>query len=204
MNNKKWFAPILPYFAVWVGLFVLKNAWLALAGFHLAILIVLLWLRPTLPFGVLFKRTQWKYVLPNVLLCALSGLGLFALWNFLGMADNLRDQLHLLGLNETTWFGLIAYFSLVNPFVEEYFWRGVLGNGTNSFYLGDLIYAGYHVIVVWNKTQFYTILLMLFALVFAGWFWRQVYHKDGSLLAPLLGHMAADFSILFAVYWVVG
>ena len=33
-----------------------------------------------------------------------------------------------------------------------------------------------------------------------GWFWRQISREDEGLLAAVLGHMAADFSILFAVY----
>ena len=37
-------------------------------------------------------------------------------------------------------------------------------------------------------------------LILAGWFWRQIARADGGLRAPVLGHMAADFSILTAVY----
>jgi hypothetical protein len=40
-------------------------------------------------------------------------------------------------------------------------------------------------------------------LVVAGWFWRQVARADDGLLAPVLGHMAADFAILFAVYSIL-
>lgn len=35
----KWIVLVLPYFAVWAGLFIFKSAWLALTGFHLAILL---------------------------------------------------------------------------------------------------------------------------------------------------------------------
>jgi len=37
-------------------------------------------------------------------------------------------------------------------------------------------------------------------LILAGWFWRQIAREDQGLLAPVLGHMAADFTILMAVY----
>jgi hypothetical protein len=56
--------------------------------------------------------------------------------------------------------------------------------------------------VVWNKTHPFSILFMLAALAFIGWLWRQMYRKDDSLLAPVLGHMAADLSILIAAYQV--
>ena len=53
--------------------------------------------------------------------------------------------------SSTSWLLFIAYFSLVNPFIEEYFWRGVLGSNTKKFYIGDLVYAGYHALVLWGK-----------------------------------------------------
>ena len=202
--RSKSLVPILPYLAVWVGLFFFKNAWVTLLGFHLAILLALVYLRPTLPLHVFFKTAKTKHVLSSILICSLSGLGLYFLWDVFGIADDLHEQLASIGLDKTTWFGFIAYFSLVNPFVEEYFWRGTLGNDSRQVTVADLIYAGYHVLVTWNKTHLLSMLFMVFVLTFAGWFWRQVYRRDGSLLAPLLGHMAADLSILLAVYYKAG
>ena len=193
--KSKWLAPILPYLAVWAGFFIFSNAWATLIGFHLAILLALIWLRPTLPIEALIKTSNPKYVLLSVLVGLSSGIGLYLLWDLFSTADNLREQLLQLDLNSSTWAGFIAYFSLVNPFVEEYFWRGALGDSARGLYIGDLVYAGYHVMVVWDKVPAYSILIMLAALVFAGWFWRQIYRRDGGLLAPVLGHMVADLSI---------
>ncbi|HEX5808781.1 MAG TPA: hypothetical protein VFY25_08965 [Anaerolineales bacterium] len=44
------------------------------------------------------------------------------------------------------------------------------------------------------------IVYSLIVLVAAGWFWRQLARIDEGLLAPVLGHMAADLTILLAVY----
>ncbi|MCK6567328.1 MAG: CPBP family glutamic-type intramembrane protease [Anaerolineales bacterium] len=193
-------APILPYLAVWLGLFLFKNAWATLLGFHLAILLALFALRPSLPLSVFFQPANGKLLLSTLLLCAASGFGLYLLRDFFHIANDLGAQLAEIGLNQDTWFGFIAYFALVNPFFEEYFWRGVLGSATRGFYFGDLVYAGFHVMIVWNKTRPFSILFMLAVLTFIGWLWRQHYRKDGSLLAPVLGHMAADLSILIALY----
>lgn len=201
--QKKWIAIIPPYLAVWVGLFFFKSAWGALLGFHIAVLFVLVWLKPKTPLAVLFKPVPLSSIVGNVLLCSAGGLGLYLLWNFLGIRPELQNTLQSLGLSGITWFGFTAYFSLVNPIIEEYFWRGELGNETRSFFIGDLAYAGYHVFVLWEKAQLYSVILAVVALVFIGWFWRQVYRRDGSLLAPILGHMAADLSILLAVYFKV-
>jgi hypothetical protein len=40
-------------------------------------------------------------------------------------------------------------------------------------------------------------------LVLAGWFWRQLARLNQGLLAPALGHMVADFTLLMAVFWRV-
>lgn len=200
--NKKWFAVIPPYLAVWAGLFLFHSAWGALVGFHLVILASLLWLKPKPGLEILFRPSNWRYILGNVLLCSLSGLVLYILRDWLGSTDILREHILLLDLSGMTWFGFIAYFSLVNPFVEEYFWRGVLGSESRLPFIGDLIYAGYHILVVWDKVYPTFILLMVATLIFAGWIWRQMYRREKSLLAPILGHAMADFSILFAVFWM--
>lgn len=202
--RSKWLAPILPYLAVWAGFFLFSNAWLTLIGFHLAILLTLAWLRPTLRVDTLFKTTKPKYVFLSMFVGFAGGIGLYLLWDLFSVSNDLPEQLARLDLNSSTWMGFIAYFSLVNPFIEEYFWRGALGDSARQLYIGDVVYAGYHVMVVWNKVPAYSILITLMALVFAGWFWRQLYRRDGGLLAPVLGHMVADFAILMTVYTMTG
>jgi membrane protease YdiL (CAAX protease family) len=200
--KSKWLAPILPYFVVWMGLFIFKNAVATLLGFHLAIVLSLAVLRPTLPFNIFIKPAKMKHVILSLLLCATSGFGLYLFRDVFGISHALHEQLALLGLNDSTWFGFIAYFSIANPFFEEYFWRGILGSDTKKFYVGDLIYAGYHVMVVWGKTAPWSIIVVVLVLTLVGWFWRQLYRRDGSLLAPVLSHMVADLSILLAVVYM--
>ncbi|MBE0671577.1 MAG: CPBP family intramembrane metalloprotease, partial [Anaerolineales bacterium] len=117
-----------------------------------------------------------------------------------GVADDLPAQLLSLGLNPTSWFPFVAYFSLVNPFVEEYFWRGVLGSATRKLHIGDLIYAGYHAIILWGRVGPFSILFAVIILTSAGWLWRQLLCKDSGLLAAVFGHMVADFTILLTIY----
>ena len=54
--------------------------------------------------------------------------------------------------------------------------------------------------ILWGKVQPDLMVYSLIVLVSAGWFWRQLARMDGGLLAPVLGHMAADLTILLAVY----
>ncbi len=197
--NKKWFAPIPPYLAVWAGLFLLKNAWLALICFHLAVLFSLLVLRSDVPVEILFKSKYKKWAIASVILCGLSGINLYFFWNMFGVANTLLLQLKSLGLNSSSWLPFIIYFSLVNPLVEEYFWRGFLGDATNTLYIGDFIFAGYHALILWGRIPLLSILFALVFLVTAGWLWRQIRREDEGLLAPVLGHMTADFTILVCI-----
>jgi membrane protease YdiL (CAAX protease family) len=191
MPDKKWLLPILPYIAVVAGMHLFKNAWIALLGFHASILIMLAIVHPGVP----------KWILISVLVCSTSGFGLYFLWNMLGITPDLSAQLATLGLRSpTSWLLFITYFSLVNPFIEEYFWRGYLGSNSKKLYLGDAVYAGYHGLILWGKVHPVMILLALIGLTSVGWFWRQISREDEGLLAAVLGHMVADFSILFVVY----
>ncbi len=203
MPDKKWLLPILPYIAVVAGVHLFNNAWLALLGFHASILIMLAIVRPNIPVSVLFKSKSPKWILISVLVCGTSGIGLYLLWGMFAIAPDLPAQLGTMGLSSSTsWLLFITYFSLVNPLIEEYFWRGYLGSNTKKPYIGDLVYAGYHALVLWGKVHPLIILLALIILTSVGWFWRQISREDEGLLAAVLGHMAADFSILFAVYLI--
>jgi hypothetical protein len=83
--------------------------------------------------------------------------------------------------------------------VEEYYWRGFLGSAVKTLQVGDFIYAGYHALILWDKVHPISILFALVFLVTAGWLWRQMAREDDGLLAPVLGHAAADFTILVCV-----
>lgn len=199
----KWLTPVLPYLAVAIGLFWLHQALFALLGFHLAIILSLLLARSSIPVKTLFKSNDIRWVLLSILLCGSSGISLYYFWSYFGFIRDLPTQVESFGLTSSTWPMFITYFVLVNPLLEEYFWRGYLGSPTKSLYLSDFLYAGFHALILWNKVQVGSILYSLIVLVFAGWFWRQIARADQGLLAPMLGHMAADFTILMAVFWRV-
>jgi hypothetical protein len=156
--------------------------------------------KPKIPLKTLCSSNSFKWIPLSVILCGSSGLTLYLLWNYFGFAADLPTQVESLGLDRANWAPFVAYFALVNPWIEEYFWRGYLGSDTTGPYTSDFLYSGFHGLILIDKVQTASILFGLTVLVLAGWFWRQIARKDQGLLAPVLGHMAADLAILLAVY----
>ncbi len=196
----KWLVSILVYLAIFVGLFWAHNAWVALFGFHLVIIVSLLIARPNVPLTVLFKGGSPKWIIISILFCGSSGVFLYFLQTYLGIPQDLPAQLKSIGLTSATWPAFIVYVILFNSFIEEYFWRAYLGSETKSFYVFDAIFAGFHVLILLGKTSLPAIVLAVVVLTFAGWFWRQMARQNNGLLVPVLGHMTADLSILLAIY----
>ena len=195
-------APILAYGAVAIGLFWARSAWGALLGFHAAMLSAL-WLdrRNLPPLSLLVKNKHRRWIIVNLLIGSLSGLALYELWPWLNITPDLSTQLEALGLTRATWPAFILYFTLVNPWIEEFFWRGYLGDASTWPVVMDFIFAGYHGMLLIGRTGPLTSSLALSGLVFAGWLWRQTLREDGGLLAAGLSHLLADFTILVAVYY---
>jgi hypothetical protein len=196
----KWLTPLLPYLAVGIGLFWFHQAWVTLLGFHVAIVLSLCLARSHIPYKVLLHSSDKRWILLSILVCGSSGISLYSFWSYFGFANDLPEQVKSLGLTSSTWPAFIAYFVLVNPLIEEYFWRGYLGSPARGLSISDFLYAGFHAMLLWDKVQIGSIIYSLVLLVLAGWFWRQIARADEGLLAPVLGHMAADFTILMAVY----
>jgi membrane protease YdiL (CAAX protease family) len=196
----KWFTAILPYLAVAIGLFWVRHAFLTLLGFHLAILFSLRLGKAAVPLDIFLKSKDVRWVILSILFCGSSGISLYFLWSYFGLTDDLSGQMAALGLTRSTWTPFITYFVLVNPLLEEYFWRGFLGSPTRGLYPSDFLYAGFHGLILMNRIQPGAVLYSLAVLVLAGWFWRQLARANQGLLAPVLGHMAADLTLLVAVY----
>lgn len=183
-----------------LGLFWFRNAWAALLGFHFAILLSL-WLgKSQLPVKILFKSNSLRWVALSIIVSGSVGVVLYLFWSTFRVAGDFSAHVEALGLSSSNWIAFITYFSLVNPFVEEYFWRGYLGSPTKKLYLSDFIYAGFHGMILAGSLPILSIAFSLTVLILAGWFWRQLARESGGLLAPLLGHMAADFTILVTIY----
>jgi hypothetical protein len=193
-----WAIPV--YSAIFIGMYVLPNAWVAVFGFHLALSLALLPRLRTLPSRWLVPVSP-AFLLAMICAGLLAGAGLWLLWPYTGASEHYQTQLSTLGLTGNfTWIVFTVYFSLVNPWLEEAFWRDALTHPTRRPALVDLLYAGFHLIVLAPFVSYFWLLVAFLILAVTGWLWRVITHVSGSLLPAVVCHLLADFSILLVLY----
>jgi hypothetical protein len=96
----------------------------------------------------------------------------------------------------------VAYYVLLNPFLEEYYWRGFLGSSAKRPVLNDFLFAGYHLIVLARTLDLIWLVVVFLCLCGAAWFWRQISRITGGLLAAYISHMAADITVILSIYFL--
>jgi len=193
-----WAAPA--YGAIFIGMYVLPSAWVAMFGFHLALVLALRPRLRTLP-------TRWLAPVSPPLLLAMivvgfvGGTGLWLIWPYVGVAAYYRAHLIALGLSDGfAWAFFIVYFSLVNPWLEEAFWRDELTHPTRGLALVDMLYAGFHLLMLAPFVGPFWLLVVFVILTATGWLWRNVARLSGSLFPCVVCHILADLSIVWVLY----
>jgi len=95
-----------------------------------------------------------------------------------------------------------AYIIFVNLVIEEVFWRYALNTNTKADYIIDLLYAGYHLLVLPFFLNFLGCLLAFIALIGASVIWRFVMKKYNGLSMPIITHLIADTGIIVFVIYI--
>jgi len=192
--------PSIPYLAVSVGLFVFHNAWVAILTYHAMIIIIIFLSKHDTPFK---QALSIKYTLiTSTAIGASGGVLLYLLWPLLSIPPDVNTYIRSIGLSTTVWPYFIVYYVLVNPLLEEYYWRSYLGSSMKHPVLNDFLFAGYHVIVLVGKVSIPWLGVVFLVLCCAAWYWRQISRITGGLLAAILSHMAADATVILSIYFL--
>jgi hypothetical protein len=194
--------PVVPYVAVGLGLFVFHNAWVAILTYHALIAVIALFSKRVVPFKQLVRSVNNKFLLLSMIIGACGGITLYLLWPLLSVPADISIYLRSIGLTVTVWPYFIVYYVLVNPILEEYYWRGYLGSDARRPIVYDFLFAGYHLIVLAGHIGIIWLVVVFFALSSAAWYWRQISRITGGLLTTTLSHMAADITIILAIYFM--
>ena len=200
--NKRIYSPLVPYATVGIGLLLLHNAWIAIVGYHFCMITILLIARERISWGRISSIRGYGVITLTALVGGSGGLLLYLLWPLLGIPDNLDLYLITIGLKGNTWPYFIVYFILINALVEEYYWRGYLGSVSKRITLNDLLFSGYHIIVLAGKINIVWLFVVFICLSMAAWYWRQTNRWNRGVLTSIVSHVAADASIIMAIYFL--
>jgi hypothetical protein len=194
--------PVVPYLTLGPGLLIFHNAWIAIIAYHLGMIAVVLLSRERIPVKILLQSSNYKIPAFTTIIGACSGVLLYLLWPLLSIPPDINMQLQNIGLAQQAWPYFLIYFILVNPWIEEYYWRSFLTSDSKFIIPNDLLFSGYHVMVLAGKVGFVWLIAVFTVLVLTAWAWRQFNRVSRGLLPSLVSHIAADITIIFTIYWL--
>eukprot|EP00743_Colponemidia_sp_Colp-15_P002444 GILK01002649.1.p1 GENE.GILK01002649.1~~GILK01002649.1.p1 ORF type:complete len:287 (-),score=24.15 GILK01002649.1:1117-1977(-) len=204
-----------PSFFVWFGLGVLRSAVFAMFGFHIFSCVVfpLLFIRVTnsIELSVLLEpfvykwREQVKRGLP--LFVGFAGC-LFGFYAILSgrVIDNVASKMETFGLH-AYYKGILVffllYFTIVNPLLEEFFWRSFLhhcfGRNERERVFVSCAYALYHFFVLYWFYPTWECMIAVLALCAAGRMFLVITEHVG-LLTATIAHSGADFAVMLILF----
>jgi membrane protease YdiL (CAAX protease family) len=187
--------PLLPYAATLIGIHLLSNAWAAILFYHLGVLAVLLRARR---WPVERSNRVGLAAVATIVVCAAAGALLYYLWPVAGKEGlGLGSALADLGLSDASWWAFTVYFVMVHPVLEEALWRGFLRAARRPL-LKDLLFGGYHAVVLIVFLKWYFVVLACLAITAAAWQWRRQVDTTGGNTWAIVAHAAADLSVMIA------
>jgi hypothetical protein len=200
--HKRIWAPLVPYITIGIGLLILHNAWIAILSYHLAMAAILLFAGRRFSFRDVFKSSNYKIIIVTVIPGLAGGFLLYILWPWLAIPGDINLYLQSIGLTSTMWPYFIAYFIVINPWIEEYYWRDYLGSNSKRLILNDLFFSGYHVLVLAAKIEVIWLITAFVILSMGAWFWRQAMRWNQGLMAAITSHIVADVSVILTIYFM--
>ena len=198
---RKIISPLIPYIAVAIGFLLFHSAWVTVLGYHAGMILILLLSNNKPPLTTVFKGKHFWLPVITALLGACSGVVLYLLWPYVSLTPDINVFIRSLGLSGVSWLVFIAYFSLINPFIEEYYWRGYLGSNNKRITTNDMLFSGYHLVVLAGLIGNIWLVVVFCGLIFGAWAWRQINRLNGGLLASVVSHLTADTAIVLTIFY---
>ena len=199
-NSKYQIMALCPYVAVIIGIYLLHNAMIAIALYHLGIIAGLFCSGRMNIFKTVFTGFNWPIALIMATLSLSVGLAVYFLWPYAKLEGvHLAQSLGQYGVNGFWAYVFSIYSIMANPILEEVLWRGFFkGNPYRPVWI-DAAFAGYHVFVLAMFISLPIAILAFVVLSLSSWILRLVRHHLGGLAVPCLMHFAADVAIFIAV-----
>lgn len=200
----KLLAALVPYLAVLLGMKMLHNAWATILLYHAGILLFLFLRKPSNLWKIVWGGLKTPLLYPSIGMCALAAPVVFLMWPWFAASENiLPEWMAFYGLTGMAWLLFIPYFSIVHPVLEEIHWRGIAPETLRGFCWQDFLFAGYHVLVLYELIFWPWLILVFSILVGSSFFWRWAANKFGGYGLPILTHATADAGVLVGVLFLL-
>ena len=190
----------IPYAAVVAGLYGLKSGWAALLLYHAG---MAAWLAAS---GYRPKKLVWggwkkAFIFASGGLAA--GPALVLIWPMAKLPEEeMGGLLSGFGLGGWPLAVFAVYYSTVHPLLEESFWR-FRPAAPAMGWAEDLMFAGYHLLVLRFFLKPVFLPLVLLVLLLSGAAWRRIIRGGGKTEA-LLSHAAGDAATMAAAIFLMG
>lgn len=199
-------SPLSPYVAVALGLYVFGNGWISFLIYHFLLFCFILAAGNARLFKKIF--VGWHKLAGTIAVPAgaLSGVVVWMLWPNISIEpENLPFKLSEFGLSGYGWVVFVLTFVLINPVMEEVFWRGFLEDEKKGKWpwAADILFAGYHLPVLAFIIKPWWLLLAFAILCGGAMAWRWLNRGLDGLAVAFASHIAADVSIIVAVQVLV-
>lgn len=178
------------------GMARFHNGWAIILAYHAAIVAGLAFFGK----GRLEPLSSWSWSRLATASCVASVLvfpGLVTLFPA-ALHGPLPPLLSHMGLSGSAWALFVPYFAVVNPVLEELFWRGLL-RGAKRGMIFDALFAAYHLPVLACFMIFPFVCIAGAALFCAAWMWRILSNQSGSVAPAIVAHSIGDIAILSAI-----
>ncbi len=184
---------LIPFLAFGIGMLGVRNAWVALVLYHLGILLALFWHQ---------SRWQWRDLLRGfhgLAAAALIGSTVVMVLPlvFLGQAkgftgEAVASHLEAFGLAGIGAPLFVAYFVLLNPPLEELFWRQLFYVPNLWPTFEDVAFGAFHFLIVVAFLPPHYALVMVAMGTLVAWSWRSLRRLFNGVSLPTLGLLSAD------------
>jgi uncharacterized protein len=125
--------------------------------------------------------------------------------------ERIRSKLADFGAATPLRFALLgAFLSVINSFLEEYYWRWFVFGRLKKYMplaaaiaISSLGFMGHHVIVlgIYFPGRFVeAVVPFSLAIALGGAVWAWIYHKSGSLIGPWISHLIVDVAVMAIGY----
>lgn len=185
---------LAPFLAMGTGILFFQSGWIALLLYHLLIVIALVVNRERIFFRKLFEG----FSLFALLIMVVIATGLYFAITEYAIANEFTGS-KVERLVGSCGILFCVYLLVVNPVLEELFWRELFASKSKWPTPGDFLFGCFHSLILFLFLPLPGVILVVFTISLVGYGWRRLRWRHSGLLLPWLGHLLADAMLIGVV-----